>query len=101
MRWVFWSLVGLVAILAANFAVWNGAVVAFDLWPLPLAFDMPAFLAVLAPFAIGLMFGWLASWVAHLPNRRAHRLLAKRNQNLETELTRARTAPESDRSLVA
>ena len=45
MRWVFWIFIALIAILAANFAVWNSHGVTLDLWPLPLAFDLPIFLA--------------------------------------------------------
>jgi lipopolysaccharide assembly protein A len=100
MRWVFWIIVGLIAILAANFAVWNGAAVALDLWPLPVAFDMPAYLTVLAPLALGILLGWLASWVAHLPARRARKRLTRHTENLETELSRARAAPAPGRSLV-
>ncbi|HVJ54242.1 MAG TPA: LapA family protein [Aliidongia sp.] len=101
MRWVFWIIIGLIAILAANFAVWNGALVAFDLWPLPFAFELPAFLAVLAPLGIGLFAGWVGCWLAHLPARQARRRLAKQNQTLETELSRVRDTAEPGRSLVA
>ncbi len=104
MRWVFWIFIALVAIVAANFAVWNSHGVSLDLWPLPLAFDLPVFLAVLAPFGIGLLMGWLGSWFAHLPDRRARRRLQRHAETLAAELDRTKTAPPAappSRSLVA
>jgi putative membrane protein len=92
MRFVYWGLTALIAILCAVFAVYNREPAVLDFWPFP-AFELPLFLAVLGPLVIGLAVGWLAAWFGHFGTRRERRRLARHAERLEAELARAKEPP--------
>lgn len=69
MRLLAW-IIGLpLAALVTVFAVANRAEIRFDLWPLPFGVDLPAYLAVLVPLALGLATGFLLGWASGLKAR--------------------------------
>jgi len=68
-RFLAW-IIGLpMAVLVTVFAVANRAEIRFDLWPLPFGIDLPAYLAVLMPLALGLAAGFLLGWASGLRAR--------------------------------
>ncbi|CUW38384.1 conserved exported protein of unknown function [Magnetospirillum sp. XM-1] len=69
MRLLAW-IIGLpLAVLVTVFAVANRAEIRFDLWPLPFGVELPAYLAVLVPLALGLAAGFLLGWASGLKAR--------------------------------
>jgi uncharacterized integral membrane protein len=90
MRFVYWGLTAVIAVIAAIFAAYNQAPVALNFWPFP-AFEVSTYLAVLVPLVGGFLFGWLITWLGHFGTR-------------QSELDRARLdqvhAPAPGRSLV-
>jgi len=102
MRFVYWGLTAVIAVIAAIFAGYNQAPVALDFWPFP-AFEVSTYLAVLVPLLAGFLFGWLVTWLGHFGTRRERRRLARQTERLQSELDRARldqaTAPVPGRSL--
>jgi uncharacterized integral membrane protein len=73
MRYLFWAVTLLVAILGATFAVSNRQPVGIDFWPLPIAVEAPLFLIILALLALGFAAGWVVAWLRGLRPRRERR----------------------------
>jgi uncharacterized integral membrane protein len=88
MRYVYWGLTILFAIVVACFAVSNRTLIDLEFWPLPLALSVPVYLIVLAVLLLGLLAGWLAGWVGSWGVRRERRRQAKRIAELERALGR-------------
>ena len=69
MRLLAW-IIGLpLAVVVTVFAVANRADIHFDLWPLPFGIELPAYLAVLVPLALGVAVGFLLGWASGLKAR--------------------------------
>lgn len=86
MRLLSW-IVGLpLALAAVLFAVSNRQTVKLDLWPLPFAVDVPAYLAVLAPLALGIIIGGIVAWLGGGAARRDARQQRRRVQELERQV---------------
>ena len=67
------------------FAVANRQEIHLDLWPLPFGIDIPAYLAVLGPLALGLVGGALPVWLSSAAVRlRANRLARQLNASRTT-----------------
>ena len=89
MRGVAW-LIGLpLAVVATVFAVANRQDVHFDLWPLPFGVDVAAYLAVLAPLALGLVIGAALVWLSATGDRLRARADRRRAESLERQLEAA------------
>jgi putative membrane protein len=104
MRYVYWALIALVAVVCATFAVSNRDLVELTFWPLPVAYELPLYLVVLVTLVLGFVIGRLTAWLGHLGTKRDRRRLAKHAQRLEAELGRVQgEAANTDpgRSLVA
>jgi uncharacterized integral membrane protein len=86
MRFVYWALVTVGAVILALFAVSNRADVGLGLWPLPFVAEVPLFLVVFLALAIGFVAGRLAAWFAARGRRREFRQRARRIEALEREL---------------
>ena len=95
MRYLYWGLTALVAILVACFAVSNRIPVDLEFWPLPLALSAPLYLVVLVVLLLGLIVGWLVGWAGSLPVRRERRRHARRIAQLERDLGRTTPAASS------
>jgi lipopolysaccharide assembly protein A len=103
MRYLYWGLTILFAIVIACFAVSNRAPVDLEFWPLPLALSVPVYLVVLVTLLLGLLVGWLAGWVGSWAVRRERRRHARRIEELERDLGRqhSASAPGPAKSLVS
>lgn len=78
------------ALLAAVFAVANRHLVRLELWPFPVAVDLPVYLAVLGVLVIGLLAGASMVWGSSLAARRRAGIQRRRADSLERQLATAR-----------
>lgn len=104
MRYFYWGLTALFAIVIACFAVSNRTAVDLEFWPLPLALSVPVYLIVLTVLVLGVLIGWFAGWAGSWRVRRERRRHARRIEELERDLGRlhaASTAPAAGKSLVS
>lgn len=92
MRLVFWLFLLIISVAAALFAVSNRAVIDLGFWPFPVAISAPIYLVALSVLAVGLIFGWVAGWLAASQTRRDRRRLAKALAACEAELADVRAA---------
>ena len=87
-RYLYWPVIAIAAIVFVDFAVWNLGVVTVVLWPFG-EFQSRLFLvvllALLAGFLVGLLVAWVWSWGA----RRTARVRARRIEMLERDLAAA------------
>jgi len=79
------------AVVVTVFAVANRAEIRFDLWPLPFGVDLPAYLAVLVPLALGLAGGFLLGWASGLKARLRASEQRRRAESLQRQLDAAQT----------
>jgi uncharacterized integral membrane protein len=80
-------IVGLpLALLLVVFAVANRHEIRLELWPLPFAVDLPAYLAVFGAALIGLVIGAAATWLAGSRGRSRARGDRRRAAGLERQL---------------
>ncbi len=90
MRRFLYAIVTLVvALLAADFAVSNRAVVSFAFWPLQSRIDCPLYLAVLPALIVGFLFGRVLGWWGNVRIRRDRKRQARKIAQLEAELRQA------------
>ena len=93
MRLFAWIVALPLAVLAAIFAVANRSEIRFDLWPLPFAVDLPAYLAVLGPLGVGLVLGLSLGWTAAIKARLRTGEQRRRAESLARQLDAARISP--------
>jgi|HubBroStandDraft_1064217.scaffolds.fasta_scaffold00022_88 uncharacterized integral membrane protein len=98
MRFLYWALTLVVAVVCAVFAVSNRALVVVDFWPFP-AIQLPLYPVVLGALLAGFLLGWLTTWLGHFGTRRERRRLAKHAHRLEAELDRSKEPTPPGRSL--
>jgi uncharacterized integral membrane protein len=103
MRYLYWGLTILFAVVIACFAVSNRTPVDLEFWPLPLALSVPIYLVVLSVLLLGLAVGWFVGWVGSWTVRRERRRHAKRIDELERDLGRLHSAsgPAPSKSLIS
>jgi lipopolysaccharide assembly protein A len=92
-RWLGWLLAIPVALLIVVFAVANRHEIRLDLWPLPWAMDVPAYLAVLGALAKGIVIGAVAMWLSGFRARRNAREQRRRAESLDRQLRALQSAP--------
>ncbi|MBI3446339.1 MAG: DUF1049 domain-containing protein [Magnetospirillum sp.] len=90
MRLFAWILGLPLALLATVFAVANRGEIHFDLWPLPFGMDIPAYLTVLVPLALGLLLGTLFGGLSGLGARLRAAEQRRRADSLQRQLDAAR-----------
>ncbi|CAA7616126.1 conserved hypothetical protein [Candidatus Terasakiella magnetica] len=83
MRLIGWIISLPLALAAVVFAVSNRQDIHFDLWPLPFGIELPAYLAVLGPLALGLLAGAGLGWLSAAPARRRARQQHRRAEQAE------------------
>lgn len=88
MKYLYWLVVIVAAVVFGDFAVKNLGSVTVDLWPLD-AFQAPLFLIALLPLLAGFLVGLLWAWVWSLGARRTARARARRIEILERDLAAA------------
>ncbi len=88
MKFFWWIVLALAALLLILFAVSNRETVSIGLWPLlpAAALAMPRYLLVLGTLLIGFVVGQLVTWIAGRRWRREARRLRDRVAALELEL---------------
>lgn len=90
LRILFWLLTIPLLALAGAFAASNTGPVALRLWPLPVEWQVPVFVAVLGAFLLGIALTAFAFWLGGVPGRLARRRLARHERALEEETARLR-----------
>ncbi len=88
MRYLYWPVIVIAAVVFGDFAVWNLGAVTVVLWPfgeIQSRLFLIVLLALLAGFLIGLLVAWVWSWGA----RRSARARARRIEILERDLAEA------------
>ncbi len=86
MRLLSWLIALPFAAAAIVFAVSNLHPVHLELWPLPFALDLPVYIAVLGPLALGMIAGGFIVWLAGGRHRRLARQNRRRAEQLERQL---------------
>lgn len=90
MKFLWWILLALVALVLILFAVSNREAVSVALWPLPDAVQLPLYLVVLGSLVVGFLAGEFVAWVRGWRWRREARRSRERIQTLEREIEAAR-----------
>jgi uncharacterized integral membrane protein len=88
LRILFWILTIPFLALAGAFAASNTGPIVLRLWPLPLEWKMPVFVAVLGALILGIALTAVCFWAGSLPGRLARRRLARHERALEEETNR-------------
>jgi uncharacterized integral membrane protein len=90
MKFFWWIVLALVALVLILFAVSNRESVSIELWPLPALVELPLYLVVLGTLLLGFFAGELVAWVRNRRWRREARRSRDRIAVLERELDAAR-----------
>jgi putative membrane protein len=100
MKFLWWIVLALAALLLVLFAVSNRETVSVGLWPLPDFVELPLFLVVLGTLLVGFLVGELVSWIGgwrwrwRREARRSRERIAMLERELEAERAqRAGAAP--------
>lgn len=89
MRFIYWSVTALIALLVVVFAVSNRAMVTLTLFPLPAGLDAPLYLVVIVAVALGFLAGALVAWLRAGRHRRDARLLRQRIDRLQRDVNKS------------
>jgi uncharacterized integral membrane protein len=98
-KYLYWPVIIIAAIVFGDFAVWNLGAVTVVLWPFgdfQTRLFLIVLLALLAGFFAGLLVAWVWSWGA----RRAARYRARRIEELERDLAAAEQRAKSTAVIV-
>jgi lipopolysaccharide assembly protein A len=90
MKFFWWGVLALVALVLILFAVSNRESVSVGLWPLPALVELPLYLVVLGTLLVGFFAGELVAWVRNWRWRREARRSLDRIAVLERELDASR-----------
>ncbi len=92
MKFLWWIVLALAALLLILFAISNRESVSLGLWPLlpEAALEMPLYLLVLGVLVVGFVVGQLVGWIGGWRWRREARRARERIAVLESELAAAR-----------
>ena len=90
MKFFWWVVLALVALVLILFAVSNRESVPVELWPLPALVELPLYLVVLGTLLVGFFAGELIAWGRNWRWRREARWSRDRIAVLERELDAAR-----------
>lgn len=99
MRYLYWLLIAVAAIVFGDFAVSNLGAVTVELWPLG-EFRSQLFLIVLLSLLAGFLIGLLVAWVWSWGARRAAWARARRIEILERDLAAAEQRAKSTAVIV-
>jgi uncharacterized integral membrane protein len=97
MRFVYWGLTLIVAVVCAVFALFNREAVQVNFWPFPQV-ELGLYLVVLGALLGGLVLGLLIGWVGHLGIRRERGRLVRQVRRLEADLDRTKEPASSGNS---
>jgi uncharacterized integral membrane protein len=85
-RFVYWIITALVALVVVVFAVSNRATVALTFFPLPAEVQAPLYLVVIAAVILGFLIGALVAWIAGGKRRSEARDLRRRIERLQRDM---------------
>jgi lipopolysaccharide assembly protein A len=85
-RFVYWFITALVALVVVVFAVSNRAVVVLTFFPLPAELQAPLYLVVIAAVILGFVIGALVAWIAGGKRRAEARELRRRIDRLQRDM---------------
>jgi len=88
-KFIYWSVTALIALLVVVFAVSNRAMVTLAFFPLPAGLDVPLYLLVIVAVALGFLLGALAAWLRAGRHRRDARLLRQRIERLQRDVNKS------------
>ncbi|MGH6988954.1 MAG: lipopolysaccharide assembly protein LapA domain-containing protein, partial [Stellaceae bacterium] len=63
MRYVYWAVTALIALVLVLFAVSNRTGVSLTLFPVPAKLEAPLYLVVLVTLVVGFLLGEAAAWI--------------------------------------
>jgi len=90
-RFIYWFITALVALVVVVFAVSNRAVVTLALFPLPAELQAPLYLVVIVAMILGFFVGACVAWLGAGKHRREARHLRRRIDRLQHDV--AKTLP--------
>jgi uncharacterized integral membrane protein len=88
-RFVYWFITALVALVVVVFAVSNRASVTLGLFPLPAALEAPLYLVVIVALLIGFLVGALVAWINAGRHRAEARTLRRRIDRLQRDVSKS------------
>jgi len=100
MKFLWWIVLALAALLLILFAVSNRETVSVGLWPLPAFVELPLYLVVLGMLILGFILGELVAWIGGSRWRREARRSRRRITTLERELDAERIQHSEPRASV-
>jgi len=98
-KYLYWPVIIIAAVVFGDFAVWNLGAVTVVLWPFG-EFQSRLFLVVLLALLVGFLVGLLVAWIWSWGARRAARIRAKRIEILERDLAAAEQRTKSSAVVV-
>jgi uncharacterized integral membrane protein len=87
-KYLYWPVIIIAAVVFGDFAVWNLSAVTVVLWPLG-EFQSRLFLVVLLALLAGFLMGLLVAWIWSWRARRTASARARRIEILERDLAAA------------
>jgi lipopolysaccharide assembly protein A len=85
-RFIYWSITAIVALVLVIFAVSNREFVELSFEPLPATVQAPLYLVVLVTLAVGFLIGEFAAWIGGAKRRGETRSLRGRIKRIERDL---------------
>jgi uncharacterized integral membrane protein len=85
-RFIYWVVTALIALVVVVFAVSNRMFVALSFFPLPAELQVPLYLVVIVALVLGFIVGALAAWFGGGKRRRENRELRRRLNRVQHDL---------------
>ena len=89
MKFLWWILLAIVAVVLVLFAISNRETVSVGLWPLPALVELPLYLVLLGTlllgFIVGELTGWIGGWRWRREARRGRERIAMLEREIEAE----------------
>jgi uncharacterized integral membrane protein len=89
-KFVYWGLTALVALVLVIFAVSNRVEVGLTLFPMPAKMEAPLYLVVLVTLIVGFVLGEIAGWIGGARRRAEMRQLRRRLDRIQRDVAEAR-----------
>jgi uncharacterized integral membrane protein len=91
-RFVYWAVTALIALVLVLFAVSNRAGVWLSLFPVPARLEAPLYLVVLGTLVVGFLLGAMMAWFGGGRRRAETRDLRRRLNRLQRDIGLAKPA---------
>jgi lipopolysaccharide assembly protein A len=87
-RFIYWSITALIALVVVVFAVSNRATVALTFFPLPAELQAPLYLVVIVAVILGFLVGALTAWIGGGKRRAEARQLRRRLERVQRDVSK-------------